>query len=88
MIRRILYDLDQLYVLILVVYIVLSWFPASRSGGAMARTTNALARVTEPVLTPVRRLLPSVRMGGMGLDLSPIIVFVVLEFVVPRLIYA
>jgi YggT family protein len=38
-----------------------------------------LFRVTEPVLAPIRNLLPPVRMGGMGLDLSPLIVFLVIE---------
>jgi len=30
--------------------------------------------VTEPVLGPVRRAIPPIGMGGMGFDLSPIIV--------------
>jgi len=31
------------------------------------------------VLGPIRALLPPVRIGGMGLDLSPMIVFIGLE---------
>jgi YggT family protein len=31
--------------------------------------------LTEPVLGPLRRALPMLRIGTMGLDLSPIIVF-------------
>ena len=38
-----------------------------------------LARVTEPVLEPVRRLLPPWKTGG--LDLSPLIVLIVIQFV-------
>ena len=34
--------------------------------------------VTEPVLRPVRGILPPIRMGAMGLDLSPVIVFIAL----------
>ena len=38
-----------------------------------------LRQVTEPVLNPVRRLLPPWRTGG--LDLSPLIVLLVIQFV-------
>jgi YggT family protein len=64
----------QLYLLILLGRIVLSWFPVS-SDGAMARVQRFLFGVTEPVLAPLRALLPPVRFGAVGIDLSPIIVF-------------
>ena len=38
-----------------------------------------LRQATEPVLAPVRRLLPSSKTGG--LDLSPLIVVVAIQFV-------
>ncbi len=38
-----------------------------------------LRRVTEPVLEPVRRMLPPWKTGG--LDLSPLIVLVAIQFV-------
>jgi YggT family protein len=38
-----------------------------------------LHRVTEPVLAPVRQLLPPWKTGG--LDLSPLIVLIAIEFV-------
>jgi len=38
-----------------------------------------LRQVTEPVLGPVRRLLPPCKTGG--LDFSPLIVIVAIEFV-------
>ena len=77
--------LAQLYMLALFVRIVLSWFPIS-PGGAMASIFSFLYTVTEPVLGPVRRMLPPVGMGGMGLDLSPIIVLLVLQLVVFRIV--
>jgi YggT family protein len=61
--------------------VILSWFPL-QPGGAMAKVNRFLVRVTDPVLEPVRRVLP--RMGMF--DLSPIIVFLVLEIVVRGLI--
>ncbi|MGH9151809.1 MAG: YggT family protein [Acidimicrobiales bacterium] len=63
----------NLYLLAVFARIILSWFPISPDS-AMAPVFSFLYNVTEPVLGPVRRLLPPVGMGGMGLDLSPIIV--------------
>ena len=34
--------------------------------------------VTDPVLRPLRALMPPIRAGGVGLDLSPLIAFVIL----------
>jgi YggT family protein len=63
------------YQVILFVRIILSWFPPPIGG--IARTLyDLIYRVTEPVLGLVRGLLPAVRMGMVGLDLSPIIVFI------------
>lgn len=65
--------LINLYVIALFARIVLSWFPIS-PGSPMAPVFSVLYSITEPVLAPIRRVLPPVGMGGMGLDLSPIIV--------------
>ena len=70
MLADILCRLKDLYILMLLVRIVLSWFPIS-PGGAMATVFSFLYAVTEPVLGPVRRMIPPI---GMGIDLSPIIV--------------
>ena len=61
------------FVLTILLRIVLSWFPLDPDGmgATVFRFTVAL---TEPVLGPIRRALPMVRMGSMGLDLSPILV--------------
>jgi YggT family protein len=47
---------------------------------------RALDRITEPVLRPIRRLLPPVRAGGMAIDLSLIIAILFLEIVVVNVI--
>ncbi|HVF73679.1 MAG TPA: YggT family protein [Acidimicrobiales bacterium] len=63
----------DLYLLVLFARIIMSWFPVS-PGSPMASIFSALYAVTEPVLGPVRRMIPPIGMGGMGFDLSPIIV--------------
>ncbi len=65
-------DLLTLYLLILFARAILSWFPINPDG-AMATVQRGLYAVTEPVLAPLRAVLPPMRMGGMGLDLSPML---------------
>lgn len=66
----------QLWLIAVFVRIVLSWFPVT-SGGALASINQALGAITDPVLRPVRAMLPPVRIGGAGLDLSPMVVLLV-----------
>ncbi|HXY72445.1 MAG TPA: YggT family protein [Actinomycetota bacterium] len=75
--RRIFCDLLALYWLILFIRILLSWFPPPGSG-PLRTGYNLIYDLTEPVLRPVRGLLPPIRAGSMGLDLSPILVFIVI----------
>jgi YggT family protein len=72
-VRSILCQLLSIYLLVVFGRIILSWFPIT-PGSALASVYRILHALTEPVLAPVRRILPPVGMGGMGLDLSPIIV--------------
>jgi YggT family protein len=65
---------------------LLSWFPAS-PGSTLASINSVLYRLTEPVLAPVRRLLPPVRAGGFGIDLSFIIVFFGIQLIVIQIAY-
>ena len=68
--------LINLYMLVIFARLIMSWFPPT-PGTTYAQIFDGFVRVTEPVLGPVRAVLPPVRMGAMGLDLSPIVVFLV-----------
>ncbi|HXW38674.1 MAG TPA: YggT family protein [Acidimicrobiales bacterium] len=70
----------EIYVIVLIVRALLSWFPAS-PGSALSQVNRALDRVTEPVLRPVRRILPPVRAGGMAIDLSILVVILVCQLI-------
>ena len=72
--ENLLCQLLQLYVLVVIARIILSWFPVS-PGGGLATVFSLLYAVTEPVLGPLRRLIPPLMLGGAGIDLSPIILF-------------
>ncbi|HEY7137159.1 MAG TPA: YggT family protein [Acidimicrobiia bacterium] len=62
-----------LYLIVLVLRAVFSWFPV-RSGTALASINSVLFQLTEPLLAPLRRVIPP---AGM-FDLS----FIVLFFIV------
>ncbi len=58
-----------LFQMAIIVRAILSWFPLSPDG-VMSRVASVLNTVTEPVLGPVRRVMP--RIGVF--DLSPLVV--------------
>jgi YggT family protein len=68
--------------IILFVRVILSWaellgFRRPYSGPLRA-VLDLLDDLTEPVLRPLRRLIPPFRAGGVGLDLSILVAFVIL----------
>jgi YggT family protein len=65
------------YWVILIVRVLSSFFPIPPSG-PVSSVVSIVYTLTEPVLRPLRNLLPPIRMGAVGFDLSPIIVFVAL----------
>ena len=62
----------NIYVLIMLVYAVISWIPSLRG-----RWTEYVAMLVEPVLLPVRRIIPPLG----GLDLSFLVVILLLQFI-------
>ncbi len=62
----------QFYTLILLAYALVSWVPSIRG-----KWTEYIAMLVEPVLTPVRRIIPP--MGG--LDLSFLVVILLIQLV-------
>jgi YggT family protein len=65
------------YWVILIARVLASFFPVPPSG-PIRSVMSLVYTLTEPVLRPLRGLIPPVRMGAVGFDLSPIIVFVAL----------
>jgi YggT family protein len=83
---RIIGYLLELYVVILIVAALLSWVrPAYDS--PIRKLQQFLASITEPVLRPVRRMLPTATIGGVGFDFSIMIVILVLELVIIPLFF-
>ena len=78
-------DLLYLFLLVLLAYSILSWLTASgrlNYDSPVFKIQGVLSRICEPVLRPVRKLIPPVQVGGVGLDLSVLIVFLVISVLV------
>jgi YggT family protein len=67
------------YLLVMIVYAVVSWVPSLRG-----RWSDYLAMLVEPVLAPVRSVIPPLG----GLDLSFLVVIIVIQLVDSNIVQA
>jgi YggT family protein len=71
----------QIYIYILIASAIMSWLIALNVINVRNRAVyyilSILYRVTEPVLRPIRRIIPSIG----GIDVSPVIVIIALYFI-------
>jgi YggT family protein len=64
--------LIEIYYYLILARVLMSWFVQDRGN----RIYQFLYSITEPVLAPIRRIIPS-----MGLDFSPIVAFLLLQII-------
>jgi YggT family protein len=67
----------QLYSFVILARIIMSWVRVE-PGTPVASIYSVIFNLTEPVLGPLRRAIPPVRIGMGAIDVSPIIVFVII----------
>jgi YggT family protein len=83
-----IHTLITLYIWILIASAVLSWLVAfnvvNPHNNVVRAIGDALYRLTEPALRPIRNLLPSLG----GLDISPVILIIALLFLERFLFWA
>jgi YggT family protein len=58
---------------VLLLHVIFSWVP--RPPDPLMPFVLGVRRLVEPVAAPIRRALPPLRIGGIGLDLSILILF-------------
>jgi YggT family protein len=73
--------LMYVYLILIFIRILMSWIPRMPYNRYLAAFLKFVTDVTDPYLNLFRRILPPVRMGGAGLDLSPIVATFVLIIV-------
>jgi YggT family protein len=76
--QTILISIIELYLLVMIAYAILTWFPID-PGSPIARFRYALGRLVEPVVGPVRRLMPRT---SLPIDLAFLVVFFGLQLIV------
>jgi YggT family protein len=71
--------------LLLVARIILDWVVLLGGGhvGIVGSAGQVTRTLTEPILAPVRRVLPPVRLGSMGIDLAVPVLLIALQVMRP-----
>jgi YggT family protein len=63
----------QLYWFVLLLHVIFSWVP--RPPEPIMPFVLGVRRIVEPLASPLRRVIPPVRLGSFALDLSILVLF-------------
>jgi YggT family protein len=74
-------SLLEVYGWLILTYIVLSWVVGATESGLIADIYRMLRGVCEPYIGLFRRVLPIVAVGRGGLDMAPLVAWLVLQVV-------
>jgi len=75
-----LQSLINILVWLILLRVIFSWIrpnPGGSGGEFVMRLHSVVFQLTEPLIAPIRGLMPG---AGMGLDLSPLILLLILRF--------
>lgn len=76
----ILYWILLAYLILVFARVIIGWLPVRWPRGVRSIVV-LIYDLTEPVLSPLRRIIPMIPIsGGVGLDLSPLVVIVIILF--------
>ena len=70
-----------IYTVLIFIRILMSWIPRMPYNRWLDGFLRFVMEVTDPFLNFFRRFIPPVRLGGAGLDLSPMVAILVLYLV-------
>ena len=68
----------QAFAAVVLARVILEWMPVPDEH-PVGRVRHWLRVVTQPVLGPIRALIPPLRVGSAAIDLSPVIVILLLN---------
>jgi YggT family protein len=74
----------QIYFYAVFAWVILSWIRVSPSH-PLGRVQVFLDRIIYPVILPIRRVIPPIRIGGGALDLSPIVLLLGIQILISLL---
>lgn len=73
--REVVLLVFDIYFYAVFIWVILSWIRVS-STHPLGRVQVFLDRLIYPVILPLRRVIPAIRLGGGALDLSPIVLLI------------
>ena len=76
--------LGELYLVILFVRAILSWFPYD-ANSPLNPIRRVVFTVTEPVLAPFRRIIPPIGMIDVSFMVAMLVVYLVVRVVLPQI---
>jgi YggT family protein len=79
-----LYYLFQVLTFAIFFRAILSWFTMSSRSPLLINIYHVFVQITEPILAPLRRIIPTVGM----IDITPIIALILLQIIAQVLLYA
>ena len=79
-----IYYLIQVMAWAIFIRVILSWFVMTSRSGFLVSVYQVLVQVTEPILAPLRRIIPMIGM----FDITPILAFIALQIIGEVLIRA
>lgn len=79
--RDLLVTLLLVYFYAVFAWVILSWIRVS-STHPLGRIQVFLDRIIYPVILPIRRVIPPIRIGGGALDLSPIVLLIAIQILI------
>jgi len=78
------YYIIQVFTIAIFARVVLSWFMIRPTSGFVVSLYQVLFQITEPILGPLRRIIPTIGM----FDISPIVAIILLQVIGQVLIQA
>ncbi len=76
-----LWLIDTLFTVVtwaIIIRVIISWVRPNNMNPSWRKFLTYIYKITEPILGPIRRLLPT---GGMGIDFSPLVALLALQII-------
>ena len=79
------YTLGVIYLVIMMVWAVLSWFPIE-PGSTLSRLRHAFGALIQPVVAPLRKVIPPLGMFDISFMVAFLAVLIITEFILVRIV--
>ncbi|MDY6892622.1 MAG: YggT family protein [Chloroflexota bacterium] len=77
LLAEIIYIFLQMLAFAIFLRVILSWFVMGSRSAFLINTYQVLHQLTEPILSPLRRIIPNIGM----FDITPIVAFILLQVI-------